>query len=198
MSRTTSQAIDGYVSDMLALEEHVAEVLAAQIAQLGERHGDVASQLSRCHRTVQDHVQALRKVRRVGSPWMGGVIAGAIKRAAAIAAGLEASGIDLVRLERLPKALRDDYGAASLATIGYVTLYTAAVSLNDELVTMLAARHLKDYAGITQILYGLMPGAVLAFLQEDGLPARAEALSGVERALEAVREGAAKAVPQPA
>ena len=55
--------------------------------------------------------------------------ADAIKRAGSALLGLGAAAVDLVRNEGLPKNLRDDYTAFSLATIGYVMLYTTASAL---------------------------------------------------------------------
>jgi hypothetical protein len=195
---TTTHAIDSAVSDMLALEAHFAEALASQLRTVDENQALLARELSRCHRTVQDHVQALRKIRRAPEPGLSGTIAGAIKRAGAIAGALESAGIDLVRIDRLPKDLRNNFASASLATIGYVALYTTAVALEDGLVALLASRHLKDYARITMSMYHLMPGAVLDFLTDDGLPARDDVLPMIRRALDSAWESATRIAPQPA
>jgi hypothetical protein len=183
---------------MLALEAHFAEALASQIRMLDDGHPLLARELSRCHHTVQDHVQALRKIRRAPEPGLSGTIAGAIKRAGAIAGAFETAGIDLVRIDKLPKDLRNNFASASLATIGYVMLYTTAVGLEDGLVALLAARHLKDYARVTMSMYHLMPGAVLELLTEDGLPARDDVLPMIRRALDSAWESATMVMPQPA
>ncbi len=198
MARTETEAIDSYVSDMLSLEEHIAEVLGAQIHELGDKHPVVVTELGRCRSVVLNHIQALRKVRKVGDPHVTGRIAGAIKKAGALAAGLSAGALDLLRMERAPKALRDDYVAASLASIGYGMLYATAVSLNDEMVGFLAERHLRDYASMTMSLFRLMPGTVLESLRERGLAVRDEALPGIGRSLGEVRIPAADPMPQPA
>ena len=94
---------------------------------------------------------------------------------------------------------RQNFAAASLATIGYVMLYATAVSLDDSLVSLLAARHLRDYTRIMTTISRLMPHAVLDYLRQDGLPVRDEMLPGIVQALEAAWEGAAaRRAPQPA
>lgn len=196
MARTATDTIDSYVSDLLALEEHIAEALGAQIHELHDQVPALAGELNRFRSTVLDHIQALRKVRRVGEPHVSGRIAGAIRRAGALAAGIGAGTIDLLRLERGARALRDDYTAASLATMGYGMLYAAAVALNDDLVSFLAERHLRNYARITMGLFRQMPQAILQTLGEAGHAIRDEALSEIARALGTVWEGTADSVAQ--
>ncbi|MEO8030860.1 MAG: hypothetical protein ABJC74_16885 [Gemmatimonadota bacterium] len=198
MARTETEAVDSYVSDMLALEEHIAEVFGAQIQELGDKHPVVVRELGRCRSVVLNHIQALRKVRKVGDPHVTGRIAGAIKKAGTLAAGLGAGAIDLLRMERAAKALRDGYTAASLASIGYGMLYATAVLLNDEMVGFLAERHLREYASMTMSLLRLMPRTVLESLEERGLAVHDEALAGINRSLSAVWNPAADATPQPA
>jgi hypothetical protein len=115
---------------------------------------------------------------REASTGMGG-IAEAVKRAGSTVAGLGAAVIDMLRNEKLPKDLRDDYTAVSLAAIGYVMLLTTARALDDAAVAEVAEQHLRDYAGSIMTLTQIIPGAVVKFLQQDGLPARADVLPNV-------------------
>ena len=87
--------------------------------------------------------------------------------------------------------LRDDYAALSLATVGYVMLHTTALSLGDDEVAALAHRHLKDHAKSVMTLHNIIPGAVIRFLQSDGLPANEDVLPQIAENLEEVwRSGA--------
>ena len=100
--------------------------------------------------------------------------------------GLGAAAIDLVRREGLPKNLRDDYTAFSLATIGYVMLYTTALGLDDREVAELARQHFTDYADAVTRLHNIVPAAVIRFLDEDGLPVRKDVLPEISRTIEEV------------
>jgi hypothetical protein len=94
--------------------------------------------------------------------------------------------VDLVRNEGLPKNLRDDYTAFSLATIGYIMLKTTALALDDREVGDLAHQHFSDYAESVTLLQNLVPGAVIRFLREEGLPVREDVLPEISRTIETV------------
>ena len=106
-----------------------------------------------------------------------GGIAETVKRAGAVVAGVAAGVIDLVRTEGLPKNLRDDYTAFSLATISYAMLYTTAAGLGEREVAELAQQHLRDYAGAVTRLNALVPASVIRYLSEEGLPVQESVLS---------------------
>jgi hypothetical protein len=97
--------------------------------------------------------------------------------------------IDLIRTEGLPKNLRDDYTAFSLATIGYTMLYTTAAALDDREVAELAQQHLGDYARAVTRLNGVVPAAVVRYLRAEGLPVREDVLPEVGRTIKAAWEG---------
>lgn len=196
MSQTATQTIDVMVGDMIALEQHFVELLETQIGEITVDHGETAMELSRCQDLLRDHVQALLKVRRAGNPWVGGRIAGAIKSAAVIAAALEASGVDLVRSQGLPKDLRESYSMASQAVIGYVMLYVTAVALDDELVSLMAIRHLRDQARLTAALVRLMPGAIIDSMKGDHYPVRGDLLPDIQCALGGVWQSGDVRMPQ--
>lgn len=181
MARTTTEAINSYITDMLALEEHIDKAIGAQIDDLDDKYADIGRELESVQGTIRNHISALKTMSDARDAGAGKGIAEAVKRAGSIVAGLGAAAVDLVRTEKLPKDLRDDYTAASLATIGYVMLETTALSLGDREVGDLAQRHLADYARVTMRLHNVIPGAVVRFLREDGLPARDDAMPEISR-----------------
>ncbi len=180
MAHDRNDAIKSYVTDMLALEDHIEKAIRGQLEDL-KQYPDVVTELRQIHRKIEHHISDLRGLaerRKAGG------IAEVVKRAGSAVAGVAAGLIDLVRTEGLPKNLRDDYTAFSLATIGYVMLHTTALSLDDNEVAQLAEQHFRDYAHATTRLHALIPGAVVRFLQETGLPARTEVVSQVLRTVE--------------
>jgi uncharacterized protein YcbX len=186
MSRTTEEAINSYLTDMLALEEHIEVAISAQVKDLHDEPQVLVMALDAIHVTVQHHVASLNELireRKAGPPTS---IAEAVKRAASVLAGAGAAAVDLVRNEKLPKDLRDDYTAFSLATVSYVMLLTTAMSLDDLRVAELAERHLKQYTRVVMKLNNILPSAVIAELRQEGLPAREEQLPAIARTLKGV------------
>lgn len=180
MARDRNDAINSYVTDMLALEDHIEKAIRGQLEDL-KQYPDIVTELRQIHRKIEHHISDLRGLaerRKAGG------IAEVVKRAGSAVAGVAAGLIDLVRTEGLPKNLRDDYTAFSLATIGYVMLHTTALSLDDAEVAELAQQHFRDYAHATTRLHAIIPGAVVRFLQETGLPARTEVVNQVLRTVE--------------
>ena len=182
MARDRNDALNSYVTDMLSLEDHIEKAIRGQLNDLKD-YPDVVAELRGIHRTIEHHISDLRALSDRRNA--GGVVE-AVKRAGSAVAGVAAGIIDLVRTEGLPKNLRDDYTAFSLATIGYVMLHTTALSLDDREVAELAHQHFRDYAHATTRLHTIIPGAVIRNLQEQGLPARSEVLGQVNRTVEEV------------
>jgi ferritin-like metal-binding protein YciE len=197
MSRTTTEAINSYITDMLALEQHIEKAIKGQIEDLDEEYPNVVQQLRVVEREVEGHIANLKALaeRRVEG---GQGLADVVKRAGSVVAGAGAAAVDFVRNEKLPKNLRDDYTATSLAAIGYVMLHTTALSLGDREVADLAHRHLKDHARSVMRLHNVIPGAVVAFLQNDGLPARTDVLTEVSRNVQSVWSDQSGSVPNAA
>ena len=179
MSRTREEALDSYITDMLALEDHLEKALEGQIKDFRDEHAEVVPQLEMIHARTLMHIQTLNTLvdTRGGSGTTG--IAEAVKRAGSTVAGLGAAVIDMLRSEKLPKDLRDDYAAVSLAAIGYVMLLTTARALDDAAVAEVAEQHLRDYAGSIMTLTQIIPGAVVKFLQQENLPARGDVVPDV-------------------
>jgi ferritin-like metal-binding protein YciE len=182
VARDKDEAVNSYITDMLSLEEHIEKAVRGQLEDL-EDYPEVTRDLKQIHRKVEQHISDLRNLseqRGARGP------ADAIKRAGSTLLGLGAAAIDLVRKEGLPKNLRDDYTAFSLATISYVMLHTTAAALEEQEVADLARQHFADYAQAVTLLHNLIPGAVIRFLREDGLPAREEVLPGISRTIEEI------------
>jgi hypothetical protein len=182
VGRDRDEAINSYVTDMLSLEDHIEKALRGQVEDLKD-YPEVISQLKQIHRTVEHHISDLKQLSdqrhaRTGTD--------AIKRVGSALLGLGAAAVDLVRNEGLPKNLRDDYTAFSLATIGYVMLKTTALALDDREVADLAQQHFSDYAHAVTLLHNVVPGAVIRFLREDGLPVREDVLPEISRTIEEV------------
>lgn len=180
MPRTANETIHSYVSDMHALENHIGKALNGQISDFQKSHPAVARALRDMHHTTERHALALEQLKDMHDAGSRLDIADFIKRAATTAAGAGAAAFDMVRTEKLPKNLRDDYTAFSLATIGYVMLFTTARALNEERVASLAESHLRDYTGMVKTLTDLIPATVVALLREDGNAVDESVLHGVE------------------
>ena len=182
MAKDKDEALNSYITDMLSLEDHIEKAIRGQVEDLKD-YPDVTRELKQILREVEHHVSDLRSLsdrRGAKGP------TDAIKRVGSALLGLGAAAVDLVRNEGLPKNLRDDYTACSLATIGYVMLHTTALSLGDRQVGDVAHRHLSDYARIVMNLHNIIPAATIKFLQEDGLPATDSALPEIARNIEEV------------
>jgi hypothetical protein len=182
VARNKDEAINSYITDMLSLEEHIEKAVRGQLEDL-EDYPEVTRDLKQILRKVEQHVSDLKNLseqRGARGP------TDVIKRAGSTLLGLGAAAIDLVRNEGLPKNLRDDYTAFSLATIGYVMLHTTALTLEEREVADLARQHFADYAHGVTLLHNLIPGAVIRFLREDGLPVREDVLPEISRTIEEV------------
>jgi ferritin-like metal-binding protein YciE len=187
VARDRDTAINSYITDMISLEDHIEKALKGQINDLKD-YPDFGNEIRQVHRLVEHHLSDLRGLadrRKAGG------IAETVKRAGAVVAGVAAGVIDLVRAEGLPKNLRDDYTAFSLATISYAMLYTTATALGEREVAELAQQHLRDYAGAVNRLNTLVPASVVRFLSQEGLPVQEAVVPEVGRVLKAAWEGEA-------
>ena len=178
--KNATDAISSYVTDMLSLESHIEKAIRSQIQDLKD-YPDFTNVVREFHRKVEHHISDLKELadRREAT----GAVE-AIKRAGATVAGVAAGIIDLVRTEGLPKNLRDDYTAFNLASIGYLMLHTTATSLGDRETADLARQHYADYADVIMRLSRVVPASVVLYLQAEGLPAREDTLSEVNRTVE--------------
>jgi hypothetical protein len=175
VARDRNEAINSYITDMLALEDHIEKAVKGQLTDLKE-YPEVVVALRDIHTKVEHHISDLRMLSDRRNA--GGVVE-SVKRAGSALAGVAAGVIDLLRTEGLPKNLRDDYTAFSLANIGYVMLHTTALALEDQEVADLAHQHFRDYTDAIMRLNNLIPAAVVRFLEQQGLPVRADIASEV-------------------
>lgn len=182
MAREIKETVDSYVTDMLALEDHIEKAIRSQIEALAD-YPAVANELRTIHIKVEHHIRELKALSRGRDA--GGVVE-AVKRAGSAVLGAAAGVIDLVRTEGLPKNLRDDYTALSLGSIGYVMLHTTALSLGEAEVAQLARQGFRDYAEAVSRIQSLIPGAVVGYLEQEGLPAREDVVPQVRRTIEEV------------
>ena len=182
MTRDKNEAINSYISDMLALEDHIEKAIRGQLEDLKD-YPDVTTELRQIHRKVEHHISDLKGLseRRKASG-----VKETVKRAGSAVLGAAAAAIDLVRTEGLPKNLRDDYTALSLASVGYTMLHTTGLSLGDQEVADLARQGFSDYAEAVIRLQAIIPAAVVAFFKQEGLPAREDVIPEVRRTIEEV------------
>lgn len=186
MATDTREAITSYVTDMLALEKHIEKALSGQIEDLDEESPETVRELKVVHSTCERHIAALEAVAEQRGDTGDGIV-GSVKKAASAVLGAGAAAVDFVRAEKLPKNLRDDYTALSLASIGYVMLHTSALSLGDEPVAELAHRHLQAHAKSVMTIHNIIPGAVVSFLRDEGHPV-ADRMSEIQRNIQQVWE----------
>jgi hypothetical protein len=182
VARDRNEAINSYITDMLALEDHIEKAIGGQLEDLKD-YPDVTRDLKLIHRQVEHHVSDLRALserRNARTP------TDVIKRVGSALLGLGAAAVDLIRTEGLPKNLRDDYTAISLASIGYVMLHTTATTLEDTEVAEVGRQHFADYAEALTVLHGLIPGAVVRYLKEEGFSVREDVLPKINRTIEEV------------
>ena len=175
MTGDGKDVIDDYLTDMLALEEHIGKAVKGQLRDLKD-YPDVIAALRPTHTTIEHHISDLRMVADRRSA---GRAAGSVKPAGAAAVGAAVGLSDLVRGQGLPKNLRDDHTAFNLANIGYVMLRTTALALGDHGVADLAHQHFRDYTDAVMRLNNIIPAAVVTYLEHQGLPVRTDIVSEV-------------------
>jgi ferritin-like metal-binding protein YciE len=180
LKRSPTDTINSYITDMLALEEHIEKAVSGQIQALGD-HPQVGADLRTIRHWVHIHIANLEQLTRTRRA---ATASGALKRAGSSVLGRAAGAIDLLRQEGQPRNLRDDYTAFSLAAIGYVMLNTTALALGEKEVADLAAQHLQNYARGLMALHYVIPAVVVQSLQKEGLAARVDVHAGVLRDVE--------------
>jgi hypothetical protein len=155
-----------YVSDMMAVEEHIGSAVKRQVKDENlTKHTSQAGELiKRIAETTEQHEQELK----LHLEAIGGDAAKSIKEMATAALGTLAGLYDKVRTEAVSKMLRDDYTALNLATVGYTMLHTTGLALNDQATAALALRHLKAYTTLVMEINRIIPHVVIADLRDNG------------------------------
>lgn len=184
MDKDTQGVIASYLTDMLALEEHLQKAFTGQLADLkDERFASVIRDLNDMSETHSHALRDLADRREQG----GQGIAEVMKKATSSVLGLGAAAIDFVRGdEKMPKNLRDDYAAVCLASVGYLMLHTTAAALHDSEVADVAFAHLRDYATATMTLFNVVPESVVDFLAGEGFPVQDGIAAKVNESVDAI------------
>lgn len=156
-----------YVSDMLAVEEHVCVPFKTQRDDNDFTSSPVAGPiLSRITALSETHIQTLQSALDA----LGGHPAHAAKSALTNIEGWVASAIDKMRKTKVAKGLRDDYTAIALCTAAYAMLLTTANAFRNSNVAQLAKRHLEEYAQALIDISNALPSVVVADLKQIGMP----------------------------
>ena len=158
-------SLQTYVSDMLALEQHIDQPLKRQLGMSDfNTYPEAKTCVSQISALTESHTTALKQCLEQ----LGGHEASGVKSAISGLLGFGAAAVDSVRKTKVSKSLRDDYTALSLATMGYTMLHATAVGLGNTTVADLAKRHLADYARLVMQITQVTPTVVLQELRDDG------------------------------
>jgi ferritin-like metal-binding protein YciE len=161
---TNDETLVKYLSDMYALESHVAHPVKTQaedkdFTPYPQAHALVKRIYSRTE-SAMNELETLAKS-------LGGDARSAIKSAVSAVAGAAASVVNEARQHAITKKLRDDYTALCLVSAGYSLLLTTANALNAPQVAAVAQSRLKEVAGfIMELSQEMIPVAVKE-LSED-------------------------------
>ena len=182
--------ISTYVSDMLALENHMLKPFESQSSDNAfEKYADAKANVGTALSMTRSHVSALES--RLAA--LGGHAGSPIKETAASVLGVAASAINQVRKTEVSKSLRDDYSALCLASAGYTMLHSAALGLSDPETAALAKAHLADTATVIMKISETLPGIVLAELAEEGASVNPTAAAAARQdTSEAWQQGASR------
>lgn len=186
MAREARDTVNDYLTDMLALEDRIEKALKDHIEEFADEHPDVIAKLRPIHTQCDHHIAELKDLLESRKVGFGKRFAEGVKRFGTAFAGFGAAAIDLVRNEKLPKSLRDDYTTLNLALIGYVTLFTTARALDANKAADLAERHFRHYAQAVMTVHDLIPATVVTFLRDEKLPVQPDILPEVHRTLDEI------------
>ena len=160
------EEIRPYVADMAAVEKHILEALERQ--RKDDTIKDFPNALGLIDRlagTLKTHVENL-ETHLDSIP--GGGVAAAVKETVTGVLGGLAGIYDKVRKDKVSRALRDDYTALSLATIGYTMLHSTALGLRQGTTAEIALRNLKELTPYIMQLAEVIPVVVLKELSLEG------------------------------
>ncbi len=156
-----------YLSDMLALEEHIRIPITVQAEDADFAvFTNAAALITRLSALCETHIQTIKSALEASG---GHELAGA-KSVVTNIEGWFAGAIDKMRRTKVAKALRDDYTALALCAVSYSMLISTANVCGDARVSELAQRHLRDYAELIWQIGDILPGIVVEDLRALGLP----------------------------
>ncbi|MEO6991226.1 MAG: hypothetical protein ABI346_01255 [Candidatus Baltobacteraceae bacterium] len=192
-----NEATDGlhslqtYVSDLLALEEHIAKPLDAQLdSEAMKKYMQAAAIVRNIKTSNERHATALKEC----LDSLGGHAASPIKSAWASMLGGAAAAIGSSRKTKVTKWLRDDYTALNLAAMGYTLLQATAIGLGNSSIAGVAKKGLADYARSIMEVSEAVPDLVLCELRDEGVAVEAAAAEQVRRESESVWRDASKSL----
>jgi ferritin-like metal-binding protein YciE len=179
-----------YVSDMLALENHILQPLEHQMKNDAIASWPLAARaVNEALTRTRAHISALQS--RLDA--LGGHAASPVKSGVASMLGVAAAAIDGVRKTQVSKDLRDDYAALCLGSAAYTMLHTTAMALGDMETAKLAQNHLADNATIVMRISGSLPAVVLQELSDEGVAVDASVSGEAERNVESAwNQGASR------
>ncbi|HXF62759.1 MAG TPA: hypothetical protein VNK95_14140 [Caldilineaceae bacterium] len=153
-----------YVSDMIAVEQHIGDALKRQQgdSHVYEHNPQAARLIQQIASMTEQHEEHLKQHLKA----LGGDPAKGIKELAASALGAVAGMYDKIRTESVSKMLRDDYTALNLAAVSYTMLHTTGLALQDQVTADLALRHLQHYSQLIMEINRVIPHVVLEDLRE--------------------------------
>lgn len=142
MNRT--EILDGYVTDMAAVENHILSAVERQVASdATARYPEAKAPLEALAAVLKRHVAALKAYN--GETPGEGTLAEVAKEALTDVIGFAAGIYDQLRQEdKVSRMVRDTYTALGLATVSYHMLHTTALGLKEERLADLAIAHLRD------------------------------------------------------
>ena len=162
--RNENDILRQYLSDMIALDEHINTALERQLNDDRTQQFPEARQLiTKIKGTLGTHIDGLRsQVKRLG-----GEESGPIKEAVSMVAGVAAGLYDKMRHDPVSKMLRDDYTALSLASIAYTMLHTTGLAVKNNGVADIALGYLKDVTPLVVELSKVIPPVVVKDLEDN-------------------------------
>ncbi|HET7814653.1 MAG TPA: hypothetical protein VFL13_09810 [Candidatus Baltobacteraceae bacterium] len=186
----TQHSYQTYISDMLALEQHVRAPFEAQLADGDfEQYATAQALLRRLSDLSNTHIDALKAL----LDREGGHQASPVKDAVSATAGFFAGAIDKIRKTKIAKSLRDDYTALSLCCVSYGMLLSTANAYGKADGVQLAQQHMRDYAQVLMEISDAMPEIVISDLEETGLDASRAAIEESRTQIEQVWRSSAAA-----
>ncbi len=189
MTTTSAPTINTYISDMLALQQHIATPLQNQANDADVQAIPTARRvISEALDVVTRHISKLEA--RLDAA--GGHNGAPVKNAVSTAVGAAAAAINKVRKTEVSKNLRDDYSALCLSSAGYTMLHATALGLNDDATATLAKEHLADVATIIMKINSVLPVVVLTELENEGVPVAPAVAQAAERDSEAAWKAGAQ------
>ncbi len=171
-------SLQAYVSDLLALEQHIGKPLDGQLASDATKQYAQALTVVQSIKTQNDAHQAALKQCLDN---LGGHPASPVKSAWSSLLGGAAAAIGAARKTKVTKWLRDDYTALNLAAMSYTLLHATAVGLGDAATAAVAKQGLTDYARSVMQINQCIPDVVLGELTEDGETVQTGAAETIRR-----------------